>query len=200
MSISGSCHEPMVENGQVSGHGAGTVSWSGRVRCDPGYSQVGGNSVLKCVGGVWSGETPVCVIIGDCADHDLVGVEHGWVTRLGGYRGGVRRFHCNRGFTLSGADMAWCDQESVWRYGRHNNVPTCVSNNPVSSTTMSPIMGNTEEETEMSNENINKATKSLENHPKVKDEFNDTSIIGLSQSNIISPSLVLIITIYATLC
>ena len=53
------CEAPEVTNGQVTGDGQGV--WT--LRCLAGHSLVG-SPLLKCRAGQWSGETPVCVKLG----------------------------------------------------------------------------------------------------------------------------------------
>ena len=81
---------------------------------------------LKCGDGVWSGDTPVCVIIDGCEQEDLEDISNGWRTphRKTKYRGGVWSYHCHRGWRLHGPELVWCDDGS-WTYdGGH---PVCVS-------------------------------------------------------------------------
>ena len=106
----------------------GATAWSGKVSCDPGYSMVGGQPVVKCLRGLWSGNVPVCVTIGHCDPAQLAPIANGWVTRLAGYRGGVRRYHCHKGHHMVGSDTVWCDSDH-WVYGQHNIPPSCVQNN-----------------------------------------------------------------------
>ena len=58
----GKCEAPVVKDGEVTGNGDGSV-WTGDVRCLAGNTLVG-SSKMKCRDGLWSGETPVCVKLG----------------------------------------------------------------------------------------------------------------------------------------
>ena len=58
MVVLDTCVPPSFPNGVVSGSGDG-VSWTGSLSCMPGFILVG-SSKLKCRGGQWSANIPVC--------------------------------------------------------------------------------------------------------------------------------------------
>jgi len=117
------CETPSVLHGLVDGKGD-TSSWTGTFSCQPGYTLVG-HTRLKCRGGQWSGDIPVCTVLDGCHAKDLPEISNGrkYSYKTSRYRGGVYKYSCHKGFARVGPSLVWCD-EGTWNFG--GETPLCA--------------------------------------------------------------------------
>jgi len=92
--------------------------------CQPGYTLVG-HTRLKCRGGQWSGDIPVCAVLDGCHARDLPKIQNGrkYSYKTSRYRGGVYKYSCHKGFARVGPSLVWCD-EGTWHDG--GETPLCA--------------------------------------------------------------------------
>ena len=122
--FSANCEKPSFPHGLTDGTGDST-SWTGTFSCLPGFTLVG-NIALKCRGGQWSGDIPVCAVLDGCVPSDLPGVEHGrkYSYKSARYRGGVYKYSCHKGYQRVGASLVWCEGG---RWSGSGQGPVCAS-------------------------------------------------------------------------
>ncbi|KAH3730456.1 hypothetical protein DPMN_056444 [Dreissena polymorpha] len=113
------CHRFYLANGSVAGNKT-TYGASLELRCDTGYTLLGGNRLTCQDHGKWS-ENSTCVIK-DCGN--FTEPTHGRILNIPIVTTfkSVIHFACDDGYLLQGHDSAQCDSTGLWTSAR----PICI--------------------------------------------------------------------------